>query len=63
MTSQPGLHTIPIHIVFNISQSKCNQTMKYGQLIEHNKTNILNILYVENKTVTSSRLLLFLEKA
>ena len=50
MTSQPGLHTIPIHIVFNISQSKCNQTMKYGQLIEHNKTNILNILYVENKT-------------
>ena len=56
MTSQPGLHTIPIHIVFNICE--CSH-----KLIEHNKTNILNILYVENKTVTSSRLLLFLEKA
>ena len=39
MTSQPGLQTIAIHILFNISQSEGNQTMKFGQLIEHNKIN------------------------
>ena len=31
MTSQPGLQTIAIHILPNISQSKGNQTMKFGQ--------------------------------
>ena len=40
MTSQPGLQTIPVHILPNISQSKGNQTMKFGQLIEYNKRNI-----------------------
>ena len=40
MTSQPGLQTIPIHILPNISQSKDNQTMRFGQLIEYNKRNI-----------------------
>ena len=40
MTSQPGLQTIAIHILPNISQSKGNQTMKFGQLIEYNKINI-----------------------
>ena len=35
--SQPGLQTIAIHIFPNISQSKGNQTMKFGQLIEYNK--------------------------
>ena len=39
MTLQHGLQTIPIHILPNISQSKGNQTMKFGQLIEHNKRN------------------------
>ena len=39
MTSQPGLKTIAIHILPNISQSKGNQTMKFGQLIEHKKRN------------------------
>ena len=39
MTSQPGLETIAIHILPNISQSKGNQTMKFGQLIEYNKRN------------------------
>ena len=29
-----------IHILPNISQSKGNQTMKFGQLIEYNKRNI-----------------------
>ena len=40
MTSQPGLQTIAIHILFNISQSKGNQKMKFGQLIEYNTKNI-----------------------
>ena len=30
MASQPGLQTIVIHILLNISQSKGNQTMKFG---------------------------------
>ena len=40
MTSQPGLQTIAIHILLNISQSKGNQKMKFGQLVEYNKKNI-----------------------
>ena len=40
MTSQPGLQAVAIHILLNISQSKGNQTMKFGQLIEYNKRNI-----------------------
>ena len=42
MTSQPGSQTIAIHILPNILQSKGNQTMKFGQLIEHNKRNIFS---------------------
>ena len=40
MTSQPGLETESIHILSNISQSKGNQTMKFGQLVDYNKRNI-----------------------
>ena len=40
MASQPGLQTIAIHIFSNISQSKDNQTMKFGQLIEYNERKI-----------------------
>ena len=40
MTSQAGLQTIAIHILPNISQSKGNQTMKVGQIIDYNKRNI-----------------------
>ena len=36
MTSQTGKQTIAIHILTNISRSKENQTMKFGQLIEYN---------------------------
>ena len=39
MTSQPGLETESIHILPNISQSKGNQTMKFGQLVDYNKRN------------------------
>ena len=40
MTSQPGLQTIVIHMLANISRSKGNQIMKFGQLIECNMRNI-----------------------
>ena len=40
MTSEPGLQTIAIHILPNVSQRKGNQTMKFGQLIAYNKRNI-----------------------
>ena len=36
MTSQPGYQTITIHILPNISRSKDNLAMKFGQLAEHN---------------------------
>ena len=41
MTSQPGQQTIVIHILLNISRSKSNQTLKFGQLIEYNMGNII----------------------
>ena len=40
MTSQPGWKAIAIHIFINISRSKGNQAMKFGQLIEYNMRNI-----------------------
>ena len=40
MTSQPGQQTIAIHILPNISRSRGNQAMKFGQLIEYNMRNI-----------------------
>ena len=46
MTSQPGEQTVTIHLLPNISQSKDNQTMKFGQLTEYKKTNFfLQISY------------------
>ena len=64
MTSQPGLQTIAIHILPNISQIKSNQTMKIGQLIEYNKRYIFFKNYVENKAVRLvADLFLFFKKA
>ena len=40
MSSQPGKQTIAIHISSNMSRSKDNQEMKFGQLIECNMRNI-----------------------
>ena len=39
MTSQPEKQTIAIYILPNISRTKDNQTMKFGQLIEYNMGN------------------------
>ena len=38
---QTGQQIILIHILANISRNKNNQTMKFGQLIEHNMRNIV----------------------
>ena len=38
MTSQPGEQTI--YIIPNISKSKGNQAIKFGQLIKYNTSNI-----------------------
>ena len=40
MTSQADKQIITIHILPNISRSKDNQTVKFGQLIEYNMGNI-----------------------
>ena len=62
--SKPGLQTIAIHILPNISQSKGNQTMKFYQLMEYNKTNIfLQKLCGKCGRETSSRPLFVFQKA
>ena len=51
MTSQPSEQAIAIHILPNILQSKSNQTMKLGQLIEYNtREKFLFKCYAENET-------------
>ena len=41
MTSQPRKQTIAVQILFNISRSKTDQTITFGQLISYNIRNIL----------------------
>ena len=56
MMSQPGEQTVVIHILPNISRSKCNQTMTFGQLIECNMINIfLEKSYIKCDGETSPR--------
>ena len=61
MTSQPGLQVIAIHILPNISQSKGNRTMKFGELT---KEIFFFKNYAENEAGRLvSGLFLFFEKA
>ena len=56
MTSQPGKQTIVIYILPNISRSKGNQTMKFGQVIECNMKNLfLETSYTKHGGETSPR--------
>ena len=56
MTSQPNQQRITTHILVNVSQIECNQTMKFGQLIEHPNRNIfLKKLCRKRNRETSSR--------
>ena len=40
MTSKPGKQTVAIHILPSVSKSEGHQTMKLGELIEHDMRNI-----------------------
>ena len=40
MRSQPGKQATATHILPNISRSKDNKIMKFGQIIEYNMRNI-----------------------
>ena len=40
MASQTGQHIIAVHILSNISRSKDNQAMKFGQVIKYSMRNI-----------------------
>ena len=56
MMSQTGQQIIITHILPNISRSRGNQTMKFGQLIENNIRNIfLEKPYVKCGGKASSR--------
>ena len=65
MTSHPGLQTVAIHILPNTSQSKGNQTMEFGHLIESNKRNVFFFKnYAENEAKgLVPDIFLFLKKA
>ena len=49
MTSLPGVQAIAIHIFPIISQSKGNQTMKFGQLIKYSEK------YLSSKIMQKTR--------
>ena len=50
MVSQPDLQKFSIHILPNISRSKFNQKMKFGQGIEYNQRNIFLQKTCRNKS-------------
>ena len=58
MTSQPGQQRIKTHILPNISRIKGNETMKFGQLIEHPKRNIFMLENQAGKLVPDPYLFL-----
>ena len=47
MMSEHGKQNIAIHILPNISRSKRNQTMKFGQLIKYNRNIFLEKSYTK----------------
>ena len=56
MTSQSGKQIIAMQILHNISRSKGNQTMKFGELTEYNLRNIfLEKLFTKCSGGTISR--------
>ena len=48
MTSQPGKETLTIFILPNISKSKGNQIMKFGQLIEYDMETFFMKIHTQN---------------
>ena len=60
MTSQPGLQTISIQILPNISQSQGNQTIKFDQLIENNNRNVFLQKLCRNRGRVASSIPLYI---
>ena len=60
MTSQPGLQTISIQILPNISQSQGKQTIKFDQLIEHNNRNVFLQKLCRNRGGVASSIPLYI---
>ena len=57
MMPQPRKQAIPMHILPNISRSKGNQKMRYGQLIKYNmRKNFLEKSYTKYGGETIPRL-------
>ena len=48
MTPQTGQQIITKHVLSNILRNKCNQAMKFGQLLEYNMRNIFLEKYFSN---------------
>ena len=47
MTSQTVQQRFTIHILPNISKSKCNQTVKFGQLTKYDRNIFLEKSYIK----------------
>ena len=65
MTSSTGKQISAIHILPNISRSKDNQTMKFGQLLNYSMRIILRNIFLEKsctKCVEKASLRLFSNK-
>ena len=58
----PGKQTVALPILLNLSQSKGNQTLKFGQVMEYNKKNIFFENHAENEAEASSRTLVSLKR-
>ena len=56
VTSQPDYQTITIPILPNISQSKDNQTVKFGHLIKYNKRNLFFFFFKNHVETEAQRL-------
>ena len=60
MMLKPGKQVITIHRLPNISRSKGNQTLKFGQLIEQNMRKLLtknhtqDVVKIENEHISGS---------
>ena len=63
VTSQTGQQIITLHVSPNISRSKGNQTMKFGQLIKYNGRNSFHqkSCRKQGRETSSRPLLVFLE--
>ena len=63
MTPHPGKQTVTLPILLNLSQSKGNQTLKFGQVMEYNQKIFFFLEnHAENEAEASSRPLVSLKR-